>query len=178
MKIQKHAILLFIVLASLYSCDKIDELTEFDVDGNFTTTITVEVAEDPNGEPQSFSQSGTINIAQNQDIQDNFNKIESIAINSLTYEITNFSGVEGAVITNASISFGATTIQVTDINVQQADADNQVFSVNNTQQLNAIAAALKNSPSLTVTISGSVNDTPVNFNVVVKANVTVTIDAA
>ena len=108
---------LCLTLLTLVSCNELDELTEFDVSQNLNATLRVDITEDSGGEPQSWSDSTTIDISDNAEIQANLDLIESVMINSLTFKILNFEGEENAMVTEASISFGDTTIDVEDINL-------------------------------------------------------------
>ena len=49
----------------MFSCDEIDKLTEFNVDDDFSTVVNVDITEDSNGMPQSWSESAEINIGTN-----------------------------------------------------------------------------------------------------------------
>lgn len=171
----KISALLFITTI-IYSCDAVDELTQFDVDGNFTAAILVDIEKAEEGEEQSFEHTGTINITENQDVQDNINLIENISITQLSYEFENYSGVSGAIITSASISFGNTVIGVNDLNIEQLDNGNIVFNVTNASQLNAIANALQSNPELTITISGTIDQSPATFTTQITIGAIFTVD--
>ena len=57
--------------------EEFDELTEFDVSQNLNATLRVDITEDSGGEPQSWSDSTTIDISDNAEIQANLDLIES-----------------------------------------------------------------------------------------------------
>lgn len=61
-KITKISVLI-LVMITLFSCDKLDELTEFDITQDFSTSVNIDVIEDSEGAAQSWSQSSTISIA-------------------------------------------------------------------------------------------------------------------
>ncbi len=171
--LKKTSILLFIFCIS-FSCDEIDELTEFDISTDYETTIEVSV---PAGEDLTFSDATTIDLVSDQDIQDNLDAVENIELNSLTYEIDNFVGVEGAMITEAAVTAAGITVNVADINLQAADASNQQFVIADTALLNTIASTLQNTTTVTVTLTGTVNEAPVDFEVILRLDITVTVDA-
>ncbi len=165
--------LLLCLVLSAYSCDDLDELTEFDVTENFSSSFNIDVAD---GNPQMFTETASINIASNQEIQDNLNLIQNVAVDSLTYEIDNFTGSGTATVTEASLSLGATTFSIENINLQLSDLNNTIYTISDTAQLNAIANDLENNTEITASITGTVNELPVQFDVIVTLDVTVTID--
>jgi len=135
-----------LTLLTLVSCNELDELTEFDVSQNLNATLRVDITEDSGGEPQSWSDSTTIDISDNAEIQANLDLIESVMINSLTFKILNFEGEENAMVTDASISFGDTTIDVEDINLND---NTTTYNLGTTAQLNTIANTLKDVSQIT-----------------------------
>jgi hypothetical protein len=175
-KISSKLGVLLLMIVSLWACEEIDELSEFDITEDFSTTYTINLPEDSNGMPQSFTQVETVNIASNQQIQDNLDLIQDVTLNSLTYEISDFTGVEDAVVSEASLSFADITIAIADIDLQASDDTNTVYTISNSEQLNAIANALETNNEITATVTGTVSATPVTFDVIVNLDVTVTID--
>ncbi|BAO76218.1 hypothetical protein [Winogradskyella sp. PG-2] len=177
MKRTKYSILLLFVFTTILSCDKLDELTEFDVTDGFSTTVNINLSEVSN-EPQLFSESSTIALSSNQDIQDNLDLIQDIRINSLTYEISNYNAEQDSMImlTEASLSFANSNISVNDINLQQADNDNTLFSISDSELLNSIGNILENTPTIEAMVSGTISGSPVSFNVIINVNLTATID--
>ncbi|NER18716.1 hypothetical protein [Spongiivirga citrea] len=175
MKTSKQATLLLIVITMICSCNKIDELTEFDVTDGFSTTMNISVTGE-SSEPQIFSEAVTVDISTNQDIQDNLDLIQDININSLTYEVSNFAGTENTTVTNASLSFDTIRIDIENINLQQADTANTIYTITDSTKLRDIAAILKSSASVTATLEGTVSDTPVIFDVIINLNLTATVD--
>lgn len=174
MKITKQISLLLALLLTAVSCDQVDEFTQIDITDDFTATINIAITEDSEGMPVSFTETATINITSNQDIQDNVDTIQNIAVNALTYEISNFDGAAGATVTEASLSFGNTAIAISNINLQEADTNNTAFPITGANLLNTIADQLENNSTILVTLSGTINETPVVFDVIVTLDVTVT----
>ena len=164
---------LCLTLLTLVSCNELDELTEFDVSQNLNATLRVDITEDSGGEPQSWSDSTTIDISDNAEIQANLDLIESVMINSLTFKILNFEGEENAMVTDASISFGDTTIDVEDINLND---NTTTYNLGTTAQLNTIANTFKDDHEITIAVSGTVSSTPVKFDVIISLDVTTTIN--
>lgn len=176
MKINKKAASLILICMTIVSCNKLDELTEFDVTDSFETSINVNVTSE-NSEPQAIAETGTLNIGTNQDIRDNLDLIQNISIRSISYEIKNFTGVENTAISNANLNFGNVTLAIEDIKIEQADTANTTFTIDNNGQLNAIGELLKNASSITTSLTGTVSSTPITFEVFITVNLTATIDA-
>ena len=135
-----------LTLLTLVSCNELDELTEFDVSQNLDATLRVDITEDSGGEPQNWSAATSVDISDNAEIQANLDLIESVMINSLTFKILNFEGEENAMVTDASISFGDTTIDVEDINLND---NTTTYNLGTTAQLNTIANTLKDVSQIT-----------------------------
>lgn len=178
MKIQKSiALALTLIFVSFYSCDELDELTDFDINEDFNTTINVSVSEDSEGNPATLNETATISITSNQDIQDNLDLIQDVTINSLTFKIDNYVGAEEVTVTSATLNFGDTTIAVADIELKTSDDNNTVYNIAEASQLNAIGNYLESNPTLTITLTGTISSTPAEFDVIVNLDTTVTIDA-
>jgi len=165
--------MLLLAMITIFSCNKLDELTEFDITQDFSTAVNVNVVEDSAGAAQTWSQSSTINLATNDEIQSNLDLIQDVKLNSLTFKVINFTGVEGAIATEASISFGDTVIAVADITLEDSTT---IYSIGSSSELNAIANDLKNATQISATVSGTVTSTPVQFDVFISLDVTTTID--
>lgn len=177
MKTQKTVIFFLSVSACIFSCDKLDELTEFDINEDFNTTINVALTEDSEGEAVNLAKTAIINIAGNQDIQDNLSLIQDVVINSITYQIDNYVGGDDVTVTSASLSFASTVISVADINLKQSNDGNTVYTISDAAQLNAIGNYLESNSSVNVTLSGTISSTPAQFNVKITMDTTVTVDA-
>ena len=135
--------------------------------------VYVDVIEDSEGAVQIWSQSATLDIASNDQIQENLDLIQDVKISSITFKIINFTGVEGAVATEASLSFGDTVIEVADIELED---NTSVYTIGSSSELNAIANDLKNATEITTTASGTVTSSPVKFDVFISLDITTTMD--
>jgi len=160
----------------VFSCDELDKLTEFDVNDDFSTVVNVDITEDSNGMPQSWSESAVINIGTNSDISDNLNLIQNVKIKSLTYVIDNFVGADDATITEAMVSFNGDSVSIENINLASSDTNNTVYTISDIDLLNSIGSTLEDSSKITVSVSGTVSSTPVKFDVIFTIATSVTID--
>lgn len=172
----KINVLLLLIFTTLFSCEKLDELTEIEVNDNFSATIKVNEIEDSNEAPANYSVTEIFSIAANEEIRENFDKIQSVKVNSLAYEFNNYVGVVDGTITNAFINVGDVTISLPNINIDQADIDDTVFYIDDEQSLKNIATAVKNSMLITVVFGGTIDETPVKFDIIINVDVTALID--
>ena len=168
MKTIKFLTVLSLIAFTFTSCDEIDELTEITVNADESVDITTTVAENST----DFSQSSTISI-DNQDVRDNLDRIESVTVNSLTYQFVSVSGNEDAVI-SGTLSFGTGSITFDDVN--PTSAQGQTFTISDTTAINAFATAIRNGASVTVTLAGTAENAPVTFTVRVSADMTIVVD--
>ena len=175
MKVHVKITALLLLLFAAISCDEIDELTEIDIEDNISTTVGVDVP-DNQGAASSFTRTSTLNLASSQEISDNLDLVQNVVVNSISYEITDYTGAPNATISNASIAFGSTIIAISELNLEQADANNTIYSISNATDLAAISNALEANSILTVVVSAGIDNTPATFNVDVIMDVTVTID--
>lgn len=169
--------LLVILTLSLLSCDDSDDLTDIDFNQTITTTIGVDITEDSNGQPLTFSAIETVDFSTVQEIQDNIDEIQDATIDALSFEVDNFNGTPNTTVTSASINFNGTTIQVSDINLEQADNNNTVFPIDDASALTAIENALQNNTQATVTLTGTIDNAPASFDVIIYLDVTITASA-
>ena len=175
MRIKLNFALLLSLIITLSACDDEDDLTSFDVTDSLTETLNVDVP-DNNGNPIDFVASETFDISSNQQINDNLDQLDNVEINSISYEISNFSGPEDATITDGSISFGNTIITVSDINLDEANTNNTTFEIDDDAKLSAISNNLENNTTVNVTYDASVDTTPVTFDMIMTIDYTVTIN--
>ncbi|MEP5340585.1 MAG: hypothetical protein ABJL44_03245 [Algibacter sp.] len=168
--------ILALVFLTVLSCNELDKLTEFDITEDFDTTLNISIPDNSEGMEYSFEETTTIDIASNEDIQENLDLIENVTLNALTYEISNFDGAEDTTITEASINFADINISVADINLKEADTNNTVFDIIDAEKLEDIANTLKSNNELTVTLTGTISDTPATFDIIIILDTTFTID--
>ncbi len=163
------------VVFSFTSCD--EELGNIDFSTVINKTIAVHV-DQTNGTVVSFSTDELMSL-DNADTHDYLDRIESISINSLSYQLKNFTGDDTgeATLTFMIDSFSLQTH--TDVNVKTMVDASQVFTITDTAFLNQIATALKNNQEVTAKYIGNVlNDNDaMDFEVKVILDITVTANA-
>lgn len=158
----------------LNSCDESDEITEVDFDQTISTSLTVNSTDDSQGLPYQFTETTTIDFTTVQAIQDNIDDIQDAVIDSLSFEIDNYSGTPGVQVTTASILFNNTSIQISDIDLQTSDDNNTIYNIDDPAALAAIEDALQNDDQATVSLNGTLSASPAFFEVIFYLDVTVT----
>ncbi|WP_147678823.1 hypothetical protein [Algibacter pacificus] len=185
MKLRTNLTLLLLVAITIFSCDEIDKLTEFKVEQDFDTTLNIDTAVTKEAKPQakstaegSWSEEVTIDLKDNDDVSENLDLIEEVAINGLTYEIINYNGPDDVAITNTQIDFGGTVITIEDTNLKTADDNGTLFTIDDAAKLGTIANKLKTDKTMTITASGDVagETTSVTFGIKLHMETTITID--
>ena len=97
----------------------------------------------------------------------NFNSINDITIDSLSYTFANVTGNENAVITSATIEINATTVAViSNINIAQEALNGSVFEITDTAVLDQLETIFLNNSSVTIQLSGMAisDEGDVNFD--------------
>lgn len=173
MKLLKITSIALFFCTLFFSCDALDELTEFDA--SFTLDESISIMVDEGEEAvQSFTQSTSLNLAENSDVADNLTALESVEITSFTYTYTNVVGNEDAIILSSQLVLGDTMILIDPVNPSAVQG--QLFVIQDTASLNTIATQLRNNPQTTVTYQGELQGAPVSFTVAIEAAFTVAID--
>jgi hypothetical protein len=164
-----------ILTLTLISCEEENEITTVDFTQTISTILNVDLPEDSAGAPVTFTETETIDFSTVQQIQDNIDDIQNAEIDALSFEVNNYSGPANMMATNASLNFDNTTIQLQDIDLQQADNNNTVFPIDDPAVLAAIENALQSSNTVTtVNLTATLGSTPVYFEVIFYLDVTVT----
>ena len=176
MTLQNHIIFFIAITTMVCSCDALDELTEFDINQDFETTIHVVLTEDSEGEPVPITETSTIDISSNQEIQDNLELLQNVSINIITFQVDNVIGTEDARITNINLNFANTSITIDDLNLKQSDDNNTIYTINDSVQLNAISNYLENNTNMTITLNATISEAPAQFQLQLTLDTTVTVD--
>jgi hypothetical protein len=143
---------IFILVTSLSSCKKIEELADVTFDTTLTDKIEVSI-DQTTGTPVAFNMVQAISL-DNSDTHDYLSKVKDISINSLSYKIIDFSGDSTGTI---DVEFFVDNVSLLADNITvKTEADTgHVFEVTNTTQLSQIASALKSGQSITAKYQGT-----------------------
>lgn len=164
--------ILLIISGVFVSCD-LESLADKEIDSSTSHSFTVTVQ---NGQ-KSFGKTEIISI-NNNDVKDYLDKIKSVEIRKMTYQITNFSGDANCTINSFKAYLGEElALNDADINPKEASDNGTVFEVKNAEVLNNAGTKLKNNQSISVMYNGTATSTDasqfqikVNITVVVVAN--------
>jgi hypothetical protein len=119
----------------------------------------------------------------NSDFDTYKEKIKSITVEGITYEVMNHTVGETVVFTNGNIGFsastGASASSVASLGIENIKAaEGQVKNLNfNQTALNDIGTLLKNDKKVNLFLLGTFSKTPVKFDVRVKIKANITADA-
>ena len=151
---------LLLTLLLISSCeDSIEVTTTTNINESASVTIL-----ETNGTAINFNE--VIEGDLNQ-LVSNFNSIDDITIDSLSYTFANVTGNENAVITSATIEINATTVAViSNINIAQEALNGSVFEITDTAVLDQLETIFLNNSSVTIQLSGMAisDEGDVNFD--------------
>ena len=149
-----------LTLLLISSCeDSIEVTTTTNINESSSVTIL-----ETNGTAINFNE--VIEGDLNQ-LVSNFNSINDITIDSLSYTFANVTGNENAVITSATIEINATTVAViSNINIAQEALNGSVFEITDTAVLDQLETIFLNNSSVTIQLSGMAisDEGDVNFD--------------
>lgn len=151
---------LLLTLLLISSCeDSIEVTTTTNINESASVTIL-----ETNGTAINFNE--VIEGDLNQ-LVSNFNSINDITIDSLSYAFANVTGNENAVITSVTIEINATTVAViSNINIAQEALNGSVFEITDTAVLDQLETIFLNNSSVTIQLSGMAisDEGDVNFD--------------
>ena len=151
---------LLLTLLLISSCeDSIEVTTTTNINESASVTIL-----ETNGTAINFNEVIEGDLTQ---LVSNFNSINDITIDSLSYTFANVTGNENAVITSATIEINATTVAViSNINIAQEALNGSVFEITDTAVLAQLETIFLNNSSVTIQLSGMAisDEGDVNFD--------------
>lgn len=163
------------VVFSFTSCD--DELGTVNFNTLIDKTISVHV-DQTDGSAFTFSTDELMSL-DNDDTHDYLDEIQDIAINSLSYQLKNFSGDNTGTATLTFMIDGFSLQTHTDVNVKDIVDASEVYTITDTSFLSQIATALKNNQQVTAKYIGDIlcDNAAMDFEVKVTLDITVTANA-
>jgi hypothetical protein len=140
---------ILLLIFTFVGCDEVEELTQVD----FNSTLTEEVQVTLSENNAAFSESLSINLADNDDIEPYLNKIESITVTSASYVIKDYNGLETA---TGSLTVNANS-EVFGPFQHTFFTDNQNATVFNfdASRLNALGSSLSSNNQLSLNVNGT-----------------------
>ena len=166
----KKLIPFLLALIVVQSCEEPVEITETMVI-NESATVTIE---ETNGTAVNFSDiiEGDVN-----QVVSNFNSINDITIDSLSYSFTNLTGNENASIISASIDINGINIAVvSDLNIAQEVENESIFQITDLNVLDQLETSFLNNSAVTLNLSGMAisEEGDVSFDIELSMQLTAT----
>ncbi len=159
----------FIVMCSFTSCDKIDELTEYDFNTTLTESFNVTVAAGAN----TFNDAIDVNMV-NSDTQEYMALLQDVSITNLTYRITNFNGDIDGTIVGSFLADGQTLETYNGVVSTEVGT---VVPVSDVGTLNTIASKLKSGQNVIFALTGTGNcDPAMTFTIEITIDLAITAD--
>ena len=144
----KKLIPFLLALIVVQSCEEPVEITETMVI-NESATVTIE---ETNGTAVNFSDiiEGDVN-----QVVSNFNSINDLTIDSLSYSFTNLTGNENASIISASIDINGINVAVVSyLNIAQEVENESIFQITDLNVLDQLETSFLNNSAVTLNLSG------------------------
>jgi hypothetical protein len=186
MKILAHCCVLAAALA-FSGCDLLDKAD----DVTFDAVIQVDWVADENADGTNvvYTQSETLELASNAEIEKYQSKIKEIKITKITYAIADYNAAphnSAVIFSNGVASFFALGSSVpvgtamyaasaTGVNLQTTTSETDLII--DADALSEVAGVLKADKQIVMTTNGILSQTPVSFRVVSKFYVTITANA-
>ena len=166
----KKLIPFLLALIVVQSCEEPVEITETMVI-NESATVTIE---ETNGTAVNFSDiiEGDVNK-----VVSNFNSINDLTIDSLSYSFTNLTGNENASIISASIDInGINVAVVSDLNIAQEVENESIFQITDLNVLDQLETSFLNNSAVTLNLSGMAisEEGDVSFDIELSMQLTAT----
>jgi hypothetical protein len=171
---KKRIILIVFVATALISCDQIKDLFSKNIDTTLNLTIPVSVTQTAVAlksvevvTSYPFTKSGTLSLADNEDVADYTDKIKSVNINSIDASVLGLSS--GQVIETLTVSVTGVGTIMTLTNITSTSVITPNISTN---LLDQIGSKLESDLAITATVTGSTSS-PMTFNLKLALDATI-----
>jgi hypothetical protein len=164
------------------SCDIFDKVDDVTIEVELEHVFKVNETKDANN--VSYNHFEVLDAADvNSDFEKYKDKIKSITVTGVTYEVQEHTVGTGTIFTNGNIGFSAASgssatsvasLGVENIKAAEGQVKNLIF---NQAGLDEIGKLLKDDHTVNVYLIGTFSKTPVKFNVKVKVKASITADA-
>ena len=168
----KKVIILLLTAVFLISCE--DSQTPITITTSYTLdeSFDLEIGQIA-GTQATYTETNTQDLSQ---LITNYNDVDGVSLNTLTYEITNFSGDTSGMVESGTISVNNIVIAtISNLNPSQASTNTTIFEINDPSIVSQIENILETTPVLnleaTVTIPSSA---PMTFSIEIHLGVDVT----
>lgn len=164
------------VVGLMASCDLFDKADDISFSTEFDKSLTVD-----NAGKGSYSDQITLDATTDPEVAKYKEKIQNIELNDVTYKVSNYTGPDDATF-SGDVLFGVNgdlgSVSISGLNLSDASSSGDEMDLDLSQdEVNAVAAQLKNDKTVLVTMAGEFSDGPVSFVVTVKVDAKITADA-
>lgn len=163
---------LMVIMVTLSGCDLFDDVGIV----NFSTTLekTFDINEPVASNGRDYESVVTAALQDNLDVQPYLDKIKSIAITSVSYQITDYEGASN-VVSTGTVAFGEASgntpasgqTYAVEENLSQANGDDPRPLNLNAAQVEELTTWLREQRQAKVYLSGRLSATPARFKVTV-----------
>ncbi len=164
----------------LFNCNKVDELTDIEIDREFETSVNINNNDFRSPGTTTLSNSTTIDISSDPRVEQGLDLIENVDINAINLSIDNYVGDTETTISDIVIVIGGNQITLpnTTINLSEAANNETVFPIGDEATLTRIASALKENPEIDIDFMGTLTSSgePVSFTPNFVIDTTIVID--
>jgi hypothetical protein len=172
----------FAFVMSSASCDLFDKVDDVSFDIELSHTFNVD--ETVIGGSKTYSKVEILDAAKlNSDFNKYKDKIKSITVTGVTYEVSNYTTAKSVIFTNGKIGFSSSTgtsassvasLGVEDVKAAVGQVKNLAY---NQAALDEISTTIKNDKKANIYLNGTFSETPVKFDVKVIVKATLVADA-
>jgi len=156
---------IILIAVTFQSCDDIEDLADI----TFSTSLNEKIAFHIDQNQEIIDESIPLSI-DNQDTHDYLNHLVNVSITKFTYKIIDFIGDDEGTVDVTFFVDGVSLSQESFI-VKQANDNQIVFEITDTNKLNVVASALKNNHQITASVSGA--STAINDAMDFKVDITI-----
>jgi len=171
-------ILAITVLATvLVGCPDVT-VPAFNITDDISQEVPVAVTANADGTCKDYSETGTFDLKSNAEINENYSKVQSVTVNSITWEVTNYAGDDDVWINSGLLKIGGTSFEIGKVNLKSADTDNEMFILTDGTKLTAVANEIIATGAITVTLetsSGGNCENDFSYTLKITANVKVSV---
>lgn len=165
----KKIVPIVIALVLLFSCEDnqttINTATPYSLDETFEISL-----------PQTASGQTTFSVTSTQDLSlliANYTDINTVTVNSLTYQFSNFSGDTSATIQSATLTVNNVVIAtISNVNISQEAGNSTVFQITDPAIISQVETILETTSVVNLVATGTVNSSiPTDFHIEVHLDI-------
>lgn len=162
----------FAFTCSSLSCDLFDKADDISFTTDFEKSFDVVDANN------TYAETITLDATTDPEVEKYKEKIQDITVNKITYRISGFRGlndanISGDVLFGPNGSLGTVTIPSTNLSSSTEEIELDLSQ----EEVDEISNQLKNDKKVTVTMSGTVENGPVDFTITFKVDAKITANA-